>query len=180
MLVHPPDLHERGETRVIPFDINDFLEIEESCTSPNLMASFVRIVKGEAIETSANATSQAFYVIRGSGTSEGEHGKISWSTGDLFVVPVTRGKIRHACVDAESMGGAALYWVHDEPLMSYLGVNPSSEKKFEPTLYRREEMLARVEEIKHASDRSNNDAVCCSATPRARRRRRSRTFCGLC
>ena len=156
VLVHPPDLHERGETRVIPFDINDFLEIEESCTSPNLMASFVRIVKGEAIETSANATSQAFYVIRGNGTSEGEHGKISWSTGDLFVVPVTRGKIHHVCVDAESMGGAALYWVHDEPLMSYLGVNPSSEKKFEPTLYRREEMLARVEEIKHASDRSNN------------------------
>ena len=156
VLVHPPDLHERGETRVIPFDINDFLEIEESCTSPNLMASFVRIVKGEAMETSANATSQAFYVIRGSGTSESEHGKISWSTGDLFVVPVTRGKIRHACVDAESTGGAALYWVHDEPLMTYLGVNPSSEKKFEPTLYRREEMLARVEEIKHASDRSNN------------------------
>ena len=53
------------------------------------MASFVRICTGETINTQANATSQAFYVIRGEGTSESEHGKISWSTGDLFVLPVT-------------------------------------------------------------------------------------------
>ena len=26
VLVHPPDWHERGETRVIPFDIDDFLK----------------------------------------------------------------------------------------------------------------------------------------------------------
>ena len=156
VLVHPPDLHESGETRVVPFDINDFLEIDESCTSPNLMASFVRIVEGESIETNANATSQAFYVIRGSGESESEHGKITWSTGDMFVVPVTQGAIKHACTGAEAHGGAALYWVHDEPLMTYLGVNPSAEKKFEPTLYRKSEMLERVEEIKHESTRSSN------------------------
>ncbi|CEF97267.1 RmlC-like jelly roll fold [Ostreococcus tauri] len=156
VLVHPADLHESGETRVIPFDINDFLDITESCTSPNLMASFVRIVKGESIETSAKATSQAFYVIRGSGESESEHGKISWSTGDMFVLPVTKGGVTHACIDAEAKGGAALYWVHDEPLMQYLGVSPADEKKFEPTLYRREQMLERVEEIKHDSGASNN------------------------
>ena len=27
VLVHPPNLHEQGETRVIPFDIDDFLEV---------------------------------------------------------------------------------------------------------------------------------------------------------
>jgi len=156
VLVHPPDLHESGPTRVIPFDINDFLEIDESCTSPNLMASFIRIVKDESIETAAKATSQAFYVIRGAGTSESEHGKISWNTGDMFVLPVTNGSVVHACVDAEEKGGAALYWVHDEPLLRYLGVEPSSDKKFEPTLYRREQMLERVEEIKHDNSRSNN------------------------
>ena len=35
VLVHPPDWHERGETRIIPFDIDDFLEIDKQCTSPN-------------------------------------------------------------------------------------------------------------------------------------------------
>lgn len=65
------------------------------------------------------------------------------------------GDIKHTCVISE-LGGAALYWVHDEPLLRYLGVNPSDEKKFEPTLYRRSDMLDRVEEIRHDTTRSNN------------------------
>jgi hypothetical protein len=28
VLVHPPTLHESGPTRVIPFDIDDYLEID--------------------------------------------------------------------------------------------------------------------------------------------------------
>lgn len=134
---------------MIPFDINDCLEIETQCTSPNLMASFVRVCVGESIETNAVATSQAFYVIRGAGETTSEHGTVSWSEGDLFVVPVTPGQIKHTCVVAEK-GGAALYWVHDEPLMEYLGVAPT-KKKFEPTLFKRERMLAEVEEIAHAN-----------------------------
>lgn len=95
-------------------------------------------------------------MIRGNGTSEGEYGKILWSIGDLFVVLVMRGKIYYVCVDVEFMGGVVLYWVYDEFLMSYLGVNSSSEKKFESTLYRCEEMFVCVEEIKYVSDCSNN------------------------
>ena len=124
VLVHPPDWHERGETRVIPFDIDDVLEVDKQCTSPNLMASFIRICEGEKLETKANATSQAFYVIRGSGSTTSEHGTINWDTGDLFVVPVCEYEMLHECVKAEK-GGAALYWVHDEPLMDYLGVTPN-------------------------------------------------------
>jgi hypothetical protein len=59
---------------VIPFDIDDFLDIEKQCTSPNLMASFVRICVGDTVDTAANATSQAFYVIRGEGETSSEHG----------------------------------------------------------------------------------------------------------
>ena len=148
VLVHPPTLHEQGSTRVIPFDINDCLDIETQCTSPNLMASFVRVLVGESIETVANATSQAFYVIRGQGETTSEHGTVSWSTGDMFVVPVTKGGLTHTCIVAEDKGGAALYWVHDEPLMDYLGVAPNA-KKFEPTLFKRDLMLREVEEIAH-------------------------------
>ena len=79
VLVHPAILHEQGSTRIIPFDINDCLEIENSCTSPNLMASFVRVCESESIETRAVATSQAFYVIRGAGETTSEHGAVSVS-----------------------------------------------------------------------------------------------------
>jgi|TARA_B110000977_G_scaffold99036_2_gene130158 gentisate 1,2-dioxygenase len=77
------------------------------------MASFLRIEKGDTLSTKATATSQAFYVIRGSGVTSGEHGNITWSQGDLFVVPVTEGNMKHTCVDG-AKGGAAIYWVHDQ------------------------------------------------------------------
>lgn len=124
VVVHPPELHEQGATRIIPFDISRHMDIEGEATCPNLMASFVRVNVGESIPTSANATSQAFYVIRGEGTTSGEHGDIRWGTGDMFVVPVTRGEMTHTCTDAD-LGGAALYWIHDQPLLDYLGVMPS-------------------------------------------------------
>ena len=128
VLVHPPELHESGPTRIHPFDISRHMEIENDCgaTSPNLMASFIRIEVGDTIQTQATATSQAFYVIRGNGTTESsEHGKVSWSTGDMLVVPVTPGKMTHVCTSEPELGGAALYWIHDQPLLDYLGVAPN-------------------------------------------------------
>lgn len=124
VLVHPPELHESGLTRIIPFDISPHMDIDGSATSPNLMASFIRINVGDHISSSANATSQAFYVIRGSGSTSSEHGTVSWETGDMFVLPVTQGPTEHSCTLSE-MGGASLYWIHDQPLMDYLGVSPS-------------------------------------------------------
>jgi gentisate 1,2-dioxygenase len=107
---------------------------------------------GESLETQARATSQAFYVIRGSGVSTStEHGEIKWNTGDLFVLPAAITPVSHAALGVEAAEGgeaAALYWVSDEPLLRYLGVNPS-EKKFEPTLYTRKRMVESVELLKH-------------------------------
>lgn len=154
VMVHPAGLHEKGATRVIPFDISSRLDIPTPCTSPNLMASFLRINVGDGIGTQVpNATSQAFYVIRGSGktTIEDNNGTeetISWSTGDMFCVPHTLSEMIHICTSAESHGGAAIYWIHDEPLMDYLGATPNV-RKFEPTLYKKTDILARVDQIRH-------------------------------
>eukprot|EP00740_Mantoniella_antarctica_P013738 CAMPEP_0181377494 /NCGR_PEP_ID=MMETSP1106-20121128/17925_1 /TAXON_ID=81844 /ORGANISM="Mantoniella antarctica, Strain SL-175" /LENGTH=462 /DNA_ID=CAMNT_0023496229 /DNA_START=106 /DNA_END=1494 /DNA_ORIENTATION=- len=148
VLVHPPTLHQSGPTRVVPFDIDDYLEIDGQCTSPNLMASFLRVEVGTNLGTKAIASSQAFYVIRGTGVTSGEHGTITWSEGDLFVVPVTEGELTHSCVSDDKFGGAAIYWVHDQPLMDYIGAKPNV-KKFEPTLYKKQDLLKSVEEIRH-------------------------------
>jgi len=157
VLVHPPELHQSGDSRIIPFDLSVLMDIEgAACTTPNLMASFVRVKEGESIETQATATSQAFYVIRGSGkSSTKDFGNMSWSSGDLFVLPAVAGAVTHSCKSAEEHGAAALYWIHDGPLLEYLGVSPS-KPRFQPTLYKRQDLLAKVEEIKHSDTRSNN------------------------
>lgn len=144
VLAHPASLHESGPTRIIPFDLSSYMNIPYAATSPNLMASFLRINPGESVETQATATSQAFYVIRGSGVSRSdEHGEIEWSQGDMFVVPQSDLAITHFGTD-----DSAIYWVSDEPLLQYLGVKPCV-KKFKTTHFRRERMLAEVERIKH-------------------------------
>ena len=124
VLVHPPSLHESGDSRIHPFDISRHMEIDGEATSPNLMANFIRIKIGESIKTQATATSQAFYIIRGDGSTTSEHGTVHWSTGDMMVVPVTPGEMTHTCSNAD-LGGAAIYWIHDQPLLDYLGVAPS-------------------------------------------------------
>lgn len=159
VLVHPAALHESGATREIPFDASDALGIDAPCTSPNLLASFLRINVGDGLVTRApQATSQAFYVIRGSGRTtvsassdndnDREERTIAWSTGDVFCHPCTSSDMLHVCSSAESCGGAALYWIHDEPLMRYLGAAPTA-RRFEPTLHKSEDVLRRVDEIRH-------------------------------
>jgi gentisate 1,2-dioxygenase len=141
--------HLSGPTRVIPFDLSAQLNTPYPATSPNLLVGFIRIVAGESIETVARATSQAIYVIRGTGRSVSEHGEVVWSAGDMVVLPKCPGAITHFASGGEGGGGdVSLYWASDEPLLKYLGVTPS-EATFAPTVIRREQMLAAVETISH-------------------------------
>lgn len=149
VLAHPASLHESGETRIIKFDLSKQMDLEYAATSPNLLASFLRINSGDSLDTGAIATSQAFYVIRGSGSTKYDDNKdvITWEHGDLFVIPSACGSIDKV-VSHTATSDTAIYWVSDEPLMKYLGVGPISEK-FKVTHFTREDMLGEVERIKH-------------------------------
>ena len=139
------ELHKTGKTRIIPFDLSTVMKLPTEATSPNLLASFVKICGSESIETKANATSQVFYIIRGSGKSNLQKSKeeVIWKQGDLFVVPSTEDIIHYSHEDT------AMYWIHDEPLLQYLGVI-SQIKKFNLTHFTKEKMFEEIEII--ASD----------------------------
>ncbi|TFJ80325.1 hypothetical protein NSK_008330 [Nannochloropsis salina CCMP1776] len=141
-LAHPPELHASGPTRVIAFDLSAHMGVDYEATSPNLLAAYVRVLRGESIETQACATSQAFYVIRGQGKSTStEHSlQVTYKEGDLFVMPHAAGPILH-----EAEEDLALYWVTDAPLLKYLGVAPNV-KTFEPTVFRKDVLVAHVTE----------------------------------
>ena len=89
-------------------------------------------------------------MIRGQGLSRLRSGDLPWQEGDFFALPGGSRAEHHAVADT------AFYWVHDEPLLRYLGVKPDAPR-FEPTLYPREQalaMLAAVEKDPNASQRS--------------------------
>lgn len=135
------ELHERGPTRTLPLDSSMALGLVGPATTPSLCANFVHIGPGDAHVTDVNATSQLFFVIRGTGSTRlGDGTEYAWHTGDLFTLPA-RSRAQHAAAE-----DAALYWVHDGPLLRYLGVE-AHEPRFPPTIYRRAEIMQTLDTI---------------------------------
>jgi gentisate 1,2-dioxygenase len=147
-------LHREGVTRVIPFDLSDKLQSKVQATSPNVCAAYIKILPQELITTTAKASAQLFYVIRGSGTTEGEFGSISWAEGDVFCLPYSGELIHKANADT------AIYWVSDEPLLQYLGAEPV-RAHFAPTKYSKAAIMAGIKEVDSAPEARyrNRDAV---------------------
>ena len=128
------ELHATGPSAIVPLDLSCELGISGPATSPGLAAHFIRIVAGEGIRAAAQTTSSLFFVLSGSGRCRQraddsvQEGTINWQSGDLFVLPAGGTPLLEA--DSTSV----LYWVHDAPLLTYLGVVPASPR-FEATHY---------------------------------------------
>ncbi len=122
------ELHQSGPTAVIPLDLSAELGCSGPATSPALAAHFLRIQAGEGLKAAANATSSLFYVLQGSGQLQWAGRPLHWSAGDLFVLPAGEAPLLQAELTS------VLYWVHDGPLLSHLGVE-ATQARFEPTHY---------------------------------------------
>ena len=135
------ELYSDGPTHIIPLDLSHELGIANGpATSPALVAHFVRIRASEHIATNPNATSQLYYVICGRGFSAVNGRLVQWEKGDFLTLPARS----HATFYASS--DAALYWVHDEPLLRHLGAE-AAEPRFSATKFRREDAVGRLDEI---------------------------------
>ncbi len=146
------ELHETGGTRIIPLDISEQLGCESPATSPALCANFVRILAGEELSTDFNATSQIFYVMRGSGCTEFDGMDIRWNTGDFVVLLIGKETRHFASTDA------AFYLVHDQPLLRYLGVKADTQR-FNPTLYTAEDSLRELEKVRKEAESVNRNRI---------------------
>ena len=148
----PASLHEQGETRVIALDLSKELDTPYLATSPNLLANYIRIKPNENIHTHVNATSEIFFVMRGSGYTETDKGKIKWQEGDSFTLPCNGGVTHFAHEDS------ALYWTHDGPLLEHMGVVPS-KPMFKSAFYSKKYMMDEVERIREVAMRENRNRV---------------------
>jgi gentisate 1,2-dioxygenase len=121
-------LYADGPTRVVPLDLSRELKCEGPATGPGLCANFIRLLAGEPLTLRENVSSQVFYVIRGEGVAQVGDESFAWSKGDFFTAPGTMPTELTASADA------ALYYVHDAPLLRYLGV-AADRPRFKPALF---------------------------------------------
>jgi gentisate 1,2-dioxygenase len=136
-----PELYADGPSRIVPLDLSKELGIElGEATSPGLLAHFVRIRGGEKLPTRPNATSELYYVLKGHGYSAVNGRLINWEKGDFVTLPAGSRSVHYAEADT------AFYWVHDEPLLRYLGAE-ATEPRFRATKFRRADLVAELEKV---------------------------------
>lgn len=135
------ELYQDQPTGIIPLDLSGDMGITTGdATSPALLANFVRIRAGEQIDTNPNATSQLYYVLYGRGMAAVDGRLVQWEKGDFLTLPAGAHTVFYADADA------AMYWVHDEPLLRYLGVR-ATEPRFRPTKFHRADAVAELQQI---------------------------------
>ena len=110
-------LDERTGTALIELDLSERLGLGYPATVPNLLARYVRIEGADELGFEFLSSGEAYYVIEGSGAAEKNGESIAWSEGDVFVLP-GGGRTRLRAND----GGALLWMVTDEPVMSFFAV----------------------------------------------------------
>jgi gentisate 1,2-dioxygenase len=155
-----PDMYVNRGTGVMPLDLSRELGIKSGeATSPALLANFVTIRANEQIDTCPNATSQLYYVLYGSGIAAVNGALVQWEKGDFLTMPAGSRAVFYGDQDA------VLYWVHDAPLLRYLGAH-ASEPKFRPTKFRRADAVAKLQDIASrpgANDKSRVSALLANA-----------------
>jgi gentisate 1,2-dioxygenase len=136
-------------------DFSNIYKAAHKSTTPNLLASFIKLEKNNFIELNNNqfivefnATSHIFYVINGSCTItiDNNYEKVLHS-GDLLVSPCYNlVKIKNSSEEE-----LQIYYVNDSPLVNYLG-SKAEKKIFKTSVYRNSFLVQKLNELSNPNN----------------------------
>ena len=136
-------------------DFSNVFNVSYKSTTPNLLASFIRLTKNDVIELNNtqfieyNATSHLFYVINGKATIHiDDDSEKDVCSGDILITPC------FYSVKIKNLGEEELqiYYINDSPLVNYLG--SKAEKKIFKTAVYSNEFL--IQNLNNLSNKNNN------------------------
>jgi len=104
----------------IALDQSHVLQTPFPATTPLLLAKFLRIRPGDRVPSSAKASGEIYYVVRGSGCTQWEDESLRWRTGDIFCVPGGLALSHRASPNDDCV----LYIVTDEPALAFSHLSP--------------------------------------------------------
>jgi gentisate 1,2-dioxygenase len=136
-------------------DFSEVFNVPYKSTTPNLLASFIKLTKRDHIELNNmecndwNGTSHLFYVIKGKSSIhiDNESEKCV-NSGDILITPCFCSlKITNA--EEEEL---EIYYINDSPLVNYLG-SKVEKKIFQTAVYSNTFLLQSLNDL---SDKNNN------------------------
>jgi gentisate 1,2-dioxygenase len=136
-------------------DFSNIFNVPYKSTSPNLLASFIKVEKNGEIDlknihyNEFNATSHIFYILKGKTSIhiDNDAEKIIYS-GDILISPC------FYSLKIQNLGEEELeiYYINDSPLVNYLGTK-AEKKLFKPAIYSNAFLLKNLNDL---SNKNNN------------------------
>ena len=139
-------------------DFSDIYKVNYKSTSPNLLASFIKIkpndfldLNNESDNSFANATSHLFFVIKGNCEFNLDDENFKVSNGDILVTPTFNKLVINNPYNEELQ----IYYINDSPLINYLG-SRSTRQIFKTALYSKDFLMSNLFSL---SDFSNFSTI---------------------
>jgi gentisate 1,2-dioxygenase len=136
-------------------DFSHIFKVSYKSTTPNLLASFIKLTKSDNIELNNieynefNATSNLFYIIKGKAAihidNESEN---VVNSGDILITPCFC-SLKIINVDEDEL---EIYYINDSPLVNYLG-SKVEKKIFQTAVYSNTFLLEKLNDL---SNKNNN------------------------
>jgi gentisate 1,2-dioxygenase len=123
-------------------DLSKNYNMDFPCTSPNLLASFIKIKKfgylyldqADCEKNELNASSHLFFVIQGSASVDIDFKEDhDVESGEILVTPC----FKNIYIKNHTEYDVIIYYINDSPLINYLGCEPK-KTTFRSSLYSRE------------------------------------------
>jgi gentisate 1,2-dioxygenase len=134
-------------------DISDIYNMDFPCTSPNLLASFIKLKSNNHLLLEKenpkilNASSHFFYILSGDcNINFGNNYNVL--SGEILVIPCSKSIL----IKNNTEDDLIIYYINDSPLINYLGCE-TSKPIFTPSHYSREFIQ---DNLKKLSNPNNN------------------------
>ena len=120
-------------------DFSEVFRSEYKATSPNLLASFIKLESSDEITVDSNltnATSHLFFIISGFCEMKIDDETHKVSNGDILISPM----FRSITITNNGNVDLQIYYINDSPLINYLGNQPV-KKIFKTAIYSKDFLL---------------------------------------
>jgi gentisate 1,2-dioxygenase len=136
-------------------DFSNVFNVSYKSTTPNLLASFIRLTTNDVIELNNtqyieyNATSHLFYIISGKAAINiDDDSEKEVFSGDILITPCFY-SIKIKNLSEEEL---QIYYINDSPLVNYLG-SKAEKKIFKTAIYSNEFL---IQNLNNLSNKNNN------------------------
>jgi gentisate 1,2-dioxygenase len=130
-------------TGLLPLDLRHALQTPFAATTPLVLARYARVRAGETLATQFVASGAIHYVVAGRGRTRAAGDRVTWSEGDVFVLPGGPEIVHDAADDT------VLWIVTNEPQLAFERLQPPApgEARVEAVHYPAAEIRRQLETI---------------------------------